>query len=291
MQPPDTAFWPKDVADSGQIPEKRDRPPIAPRKRFCFNLRRIFWRLFGESSMCGRYSLTSPVESLRRLFQFDNRPNLGVRVNIAPTQDVAAVRACEGIQDKRELVFLRWGLIPSWAKSAEMSAKMINARSETVAEKTAFRSAFRKRRCLIPADGFFEWHSEADGKQPYRVVRRDNETMAFAGLWENWREPETGEEIASCAILTTEASADIVQIHHRMPVILEPAEFASWLDPANSPPGLKELLHPLAEGKLESYPVSKAINKVANDDPELLVPIEKPGGEKQKDQGGQLDLL
>jgi putative SOS response-associated peptidase YedK len=245
----------------------------------------------GKTFMCGRYSLTSPVESLRRLFQFDNSPNLGLRVNIAPTQEVAAVRTREGTQDKREIALLRWGLIPSWAKSADMSAKMINARSETVAEKPAFRSAFRKRRCLIPADGFFEWHSEAGGKQPYRVVRRDGEPMAFAGLWENWREPGSGEEITSCAILTTEASKDIAHIHHRMPVILEPDEFSPWLDPSSDRSALQKLLHTLPEGKLKSYPVSKAINKVANDDPKLLEPIELSAGPEKGTKGDQLDLL
>lgn len=241
--------------------------------------------------MCGRYSLTSPVDALRRLFQFDNSPNVPVRVNIAPTQDVAAVRTRAGQGDRRELVFLRWGLIPSWAKSAEMSAKTINARCETVAEKPSFRAAFRRRRCLIPADGFFEWRSEAGGKQPYRVVRRDQETMAFAGLWETWQNPQDKEEISSCTILTTEASADIADIHHRMPVILEIESFSPWLDPGGDPTDVKKLLRPLPEGRLTCYPVSKAINKVANGDPQLLTPVELAGRSAPKANEGQLDLL
>ena len=179
--------------------------------------------------MCGRFLLHTPVDTLQRAFGFAERPNLRPRYNIAPTQTVPIVRQKDG--GGRELALVRWGLIPSWAKEAGIGGRLINARAETVAEKPAFRGAFRKRRALVPADGFYEWRKrEGDRpKQPLLVRRRDGQPFAFAGLWEHWRGPEG--EVETCTILTTEANAALAPIHDRMPVILDPACYDRWLDP------------------------------------------------------------
>jgi putative SOS response-associated peptidase YedK len=171
----------------------------------------------------------------------------------------------------RELALVRWGLIPAWAKEASIGGRLINARSETVAEKPAFRSAFRKRRCLVPADGFYEWRKREGGgpKQPMLVRRRDGAPFAFAGLWEHWRGPEG--EVQTCTILTTEANAVLAPIHDRMPVILDPAAYDRWLDPAR--PGAEELLRPCSDGWLEAFPVSTRVNNVRNDVAELIAPM------------------
>ncbi len=142
--------------------------------------------------MCGRYSLTTPMEAVRQLFDFPERPNLAVRVNIAPSHEVAAVRLGEGEVGARHFVSLRWGLIPSWAKEPGIGNRMINARAETLAEKPAFRAAFRRRRCLIPADSFYEWKTERGGKQPYRITLLDGAPFAFAGMWERWEGAQGG---------------------------------------------------------------------------------------------------
>ena len=246
--------------------------------------------------MCGRYSLTTPVEALRRLFDFPEQPNLAPRYNIAPTQQVAAVRlapppavdAGEGGAEAahetgRHLAMLRWGLIPSWAKDAAIGSRMINARAETLAGKPAFRAAFRKRRCLLAADGFYEWRKGAEGpKQPYRIALEDGGPFAFAGLWERWRDPREGAWVETCTIVTTDANALLRPIHHRMPVILDPADHAAWLDPATAPEAAQELLGPYAGAGLVAYPVSLRVNKVANDDPAVIVPLaDDDAGESQ----------
>jgi len=219
--------------------------------------------------MCGRYSLTTPVESLRGLFGFDERPNLAPRYNIAPTQAVAVVRPALEAGGRR-LVMLRWGLVPSWAKDSSIGSRMINARAETVAEKPAFRTAFRRRRCLVLADGFYEWKKSGDGpKQPWRITSADATAFAFAGLWEHWDSPD-GETVETCAIVTTDAAPAIGHIHPRMPVILQPGDLEGWLsgDPADA----DALLHPYG-GALEAYPVSRRINSVRNDDAALIEPV------------------
>ena len=216
--------------------------------------------------MCGRYSLTTPVEALRNLFGFRESPNLAPRYNIAPTQEVAAVRP-SGESGDRQFVTLRWGLIPSWAKDPAIGSRMINARAETVAEKPAFRSAFRRRRCLVLADGFYEW-KKGDGpaKQPWRITCADAGAFAFAGLWERW-EPPDGEAVESCTIVTTNAAPAIAHIHPRMPVILEPSALETWL--AGDPMAATALLHPYGAA-LRAYPVSRRVNNVRNDDPTLI---------------------
>ncbi len=222
--------------------------------------------------MCGRYTLTTPLEGLREVFLFEGAPNLAPRYNIAPTQEVPAVRL--GPEDGgRRLVSLRWGLIPSWAKEASIGSRMINARAESVAEKPAFRTAFRQRRCLIPADGFYEWQARPSGpKQPYHIARAAGGPFAFAGLWERWSERGGEEPVESFTIVTTEANRRLAAIHHRMPVILAPADHAAWLDPASGIDALQALLRPAPEEAFVATPVSTRVNAVRHDDPSLVEP-------------------
>ena len=220
--------------------------------------------------MCGRYSLTTPAESVRRLFDYEGRPNLEPRYNIAPTDEVPVVRlAREG--DVRELVMMRWGLIPWWAEDLKIGAKTINARAETVARKPAFRDAFRERRCLVAADGFYEWRKEGKLRRPFRITRRDREPFAFAGLWERFK-PREGPPINSFTIITTAANALLAPLHPRMPVILDAEEHRAWLTPEADPPALHALLCPAPEPELVFFEVSPRVNKVANDDPSLIEP-------------------
>ncbi len=232
--------------------------------------------------MCGRYSLTTPMEALRQLFGFAERPNLAARVNIAPSQDVAALRLGEEETGERHLVALRWGLIPSWSKEPGIGNRMINARAETIAEKPAFRAAFRRRRCLIPADGFYEWKTERGRKQPYRITLKDGAPFAFAGLWERWEGPQGSGggdgAIESCTIVTTEANERLRVIHHRMPVILAPEAYDLWLDPAAPGAQAQALLEPAPSEWFTAYRVSLKINSPANDDPALIAPLDGAAG-------------
>ncbi len=219
--------------------------------------------------MCGRYSLTSPVESVVQLFALDARPNLPPRYNIAPTQEVAVLLTEGGA---RSLRLMRWGLVPAWAKNVSFGVKMINARAETVAERPSFRSAFKRRRCLIPADGFYEWQARGKGpKQPYRITQFDGLPFAFAGLWEAWQEPD-GDELLSCTIITTEANRLLREIHPRMPVILDSADYDNWLNFDSTVPA-QSLLKPAPDDWLMAYPVSTRINNVRNDDAACIEPI------------------
>jgi len=225
--------------------------------------------------MCGRYSLTSPTEAVRRLFDFPERPNLAVRVNIAPSQEVAAVRLEEGEDGTgRHFVSLRWGLIPSWAKEPGIGNRMINARAETVAEKPSFRSAFRHRRCLVPADGFYEWRREGEIKQPYRIGMKGGAAFAFAGLWESWDGTDDDDAVETFTILTTEANRRLGPIHARMPVILAPDAYDAWLAAeSGSRDDALGLLRPFAEAPMAFYRVSTRVNSPRNDDPDCLTPI------------------
>jgi putative SOS response-associated peptidase YedK len=233
--------------------------------------------------MCGRFSLTTPTEGLRALFGFDELPNLPPRYNIAPTQDVAGVKLA-GDDGKPSFTLFRWGLIPSWAKDPSIASRLINARAETIAEKPAFRAAFRRRRCLIPADGFYEWEKRPDGgKQPWRVTLEGGVPFAFAGLWEDWLGAD-GSEVETCTIVTTDAAPGIAKIHHRMPVILDPADHDGWL--RGTPDDAAALLHPF-RGTLVSYRVSTRVNSVRNDDETLLEPAAAP----EQPENAQLDLL
>ncbi len=231
--------------------------------------------------MCGRYSLTSPTEAVRKVFDFPELPNLPPRANIAPSQEVAAVRLggggagadMEAEAGGRHFLWLRWGLIPAWAKDPAIGNRMINARAETLAGKPAFRAAFRKRRCLIVADGFYEWKSESGRKQPYRITLAGGGPFAFAGLWERWSDPQGGVAIESCTIVTTEANTLLKEIHPRMPVILAPAAFDSWLDPATPGAEAQGLLGPYPSEALTYYRVSPRLNSPATDDPALIEPL------------------
>jgi putative SOS response-associated peptidase YedK len=220
--------------------------------------------------MCGRYTLTVPVEILAEEFGVTGPlPEVPPSYNIAPTQEVAAVLADDG---ERRLEMLRWGLIPSWADDPGIGSRMINARSETVPEKPSFRRAFRERRCLILADGFYEWKRTNDGKQPYYIRMEGGRPFAFAGLWESWRGGR--EEIRSCTILTTEANDRVSNIHHRMPVILAPEDHGLWLDPdVREADPLLPLLTPYPDDVMEAYPVSRFVNRPANDGPRCVEPL------------------
>jgi len=216
--------------------------------------------------MCGRYSITTAVEALRQLFDFQEQPNLKPNYNVAPTQDVPIVRMED--DGKTHLRLLHWGLIPFWAKDKKIGYRMINARSESVAEKPSFRNAFKKRRCLVVADGFYEWRKEDSAKQPYHIVMKDREPFAFAGLWESWRNKDDGSEVESCTIITTDANPTMRQIHPRMPVILGPKDHGLWLDIEAA--GGAGLLKPCPEDWLEAYPVSTHVNKPSNNDPQCI---------------------
>ena len=228
--------------------------------------------------MCGRYSLTTAPEAMRRLFEFAGLPNLGPRYNIAPTQAAPVVRKTA---DGRRLDLLRWGLIPPWAKDRSIASRLINARAETVAEKPAFRAAFRHRRCLVPADGFYEWRTEQGRKQPFRIGLKGGGPFAFAGLWESWTAPEgRGEDadahLETFTILTTEANEKLRAIHPRMPVILPGAAYEPWLDAAATPPeAALAWLCPYPAEPMAFYRVSTRVNNVRNDDPDCIAPLER----------------
>ena len=218
--------------------------------------------------MCGRYTLRTPVDSLVERFKIDEYPSsITPSYNVAPTQEVAAVVEEE---EKRKLEMFHWGLIPSWAKDHAIGNKMINARAETVSEKPSFRSAFKKRRCLILTDGFYEWQKTESVKQPYHIKMEDGSPFAFAGLWEIWK---NGVEIRSCTIITTEANDLMNEIHHRMPVILHPEDYGMWLDPDfDEKELLTSLLQPYPSDEMEAYTVSTRVNKPSNNEPSVVEP-------------------
>jgi putative SOS response-associated peptidase YedK len=241
--------------------------------------------------MCGRFTLRTPLTVLIEQFDLDMRsdkqlPLFDPRYNIAPTQEVLVVRA-DSADGRRTADMMRWGLIPSWSTSPKGSAgpPMINARAETLSAKPMFRNAVKKRRCLIPADGFYEWQqppgSGRGKKQPFFIHRPDDGPFAFAGLWEVWKQaesspgPSLGETgsltIESCTIVTTEANATLSKLHERMPVVLAPCDYAMWLDSKmEDPAALQHLLAPCAEEELVAEPVSTHVNHVANDDPRCV---------------------
>ncbi|MBI4348912.1 MAG: SOS response-associated peptidase [Elusimicrobia bacterium] len=220
--------------------------------------------------MCGRFTVTVGIEALRKRFgfaqpEFDLRP----RYNLAPTQDAPVVTEAEG---GRRLELYRWGLIPSWAKDAKIGTQMINARSETAAEKPSFRRCFARQRCLVLADGFYEWKSVAPGlKRPMRIVLKTREPFAFAGLWDEWKGPD-GRALRTFTILTTEAPAGLRDLHERVPVILEPEREAVWLDPKAAPDRLRLALRPPLEERLEVYPVSPLVNSPKADVEDCIAP-------------------
>lgn len=220
--------------------------------------------------MCGRFSQTQSAAVIADQFQVDSVPPLSPRYNIAPTQPVSVVLYSAERQG-RQFEQLRWGLIPAWAKDPSIGARMINARAETVAEKPAFRTAFRRRRCLVLADGFYEWQQVGRKKQPFYFHLQERKPFAFAGLWEQWEDKSTGEAIASCTLLTTEPNALLQTVHDRMPVILEPENYDVWLDPSvQAPEQLQPLLDPYAAEAMIGYAVSPEVNRPSNDSPACI---------------------
>ncbi len=220
--------------------------------------------------MCGRYNLISNLPVLGERFQFDaNQLTLESAYNIAPTQNVLTVIGGES----RRAGFMRWGLIPRWAKNHSIGSRMINARAETVADKPSFRDSFRRRRCLVLADGFYEWQRTATGKRPMRVALRSGEPFAFAGIWSMWKDPEDNS-IPTCAIITTSANELLRLIHHRMPAILPRNMEGFWLDRSNQDTTeLRSVLTPDPDAAMEAYEVSTFVNSVANDGPDLIARV------------------
>ena len=221
--------------------------------------------------MCGRFCYFSPAEAVVRLFGVAGVEDQPLRYNIAPTQSAPVVRAADGA--RREWAALRWGLVPFWAKDPGIGNRMINARGETVASKPAFRAAFRRRRCLVLADGFYEWQKVPGGKQPWLIAQASGEPFAMAGLWESWSGDGREEPLETCTIITTAGNAMMRELHDRMPVILDAAGIDEWLDPAAKPERLTPLLAPAPDGVLEARAVSRRVNSPANDGPELILPV------------------
>jgi putative SOS response-associated peptidase YedK len=221
--------------------------------------------------MCGRFTRITPIPILAQQFLFpDMAPEQPPRFNVAPTQDVAAVRAPDDVAH-RQLVFLRWGLVPHWAEDPAMGNRLINARAETAAEKPAFRSAFRKHRCLILADGFYEWQAVSGKKKPFYFRMADGKPFALAGLWDHWE----GEDraIDSCTVLTTSANELVRPVHERMPVILPAADYDRWLDAAvHEPKVLQPLLCPYPADAMTAHAVSTLVNNARNDTPRCIEP-------------------
>ena len=220
--------------------------------------------------MCGRYAITSAPEAIRQLFGYDEQPNFPPRYNVAPTQPVPIVRMMEG---KRRFALVRWGFIPSWVKDPRTFSLLINARGESLSDKPAFRAAMRYRRCLFPADGFYDWRRAGERATPYYVRLKGGGPMALAGLWENWMGPH-GEEMETAVIVTTRANRLLAPIHPRMPVIVPPEAFDLWLDSARvDATAAAALIAPAPEDMLEMHEVSPAVNSAANDTPDLIAPM------------------
>jgi putative SOS response-associated peptidase YedK len=222
--------------------------------------------------MCGRFVQYSHPDVYASTFDLDSLCAAEPRYNVAPTQPVLAIR--RGDNGKRELVLLRWGLVPAWSKGPDNRYSMINARAESVSSKPAYRNAFRHRRCLIPAEGFYEWKAESGGKTPFLIRRKDGAPFAMAGLWERWR-GEDGADLESCTIIVTDANALVRGIHDRMPVILPPEDFQAWLDPeTRDTDRLSGLLRPTDPDPWILHPVSRRVNSPRNDGPDLLKSVE-----------------
>jgi putative SOS response-associated peptidase YedK len=212
--------------------------------------------------MCGRFTLRTPAGHVAEAFGVLPFADLQPRYNIAPSQPVPVARLAQN--DGRELAFLKWGLVPSWADDPAIGYKMINARGDTVATKPSFRKAFKVRRCLVVADGFYEWQKTDGNKQPHYIRLKDDRPFAFAGLWEHWG--RDGQEIDSCTIITTDANELMAPIHNRMPVIVAPSDYDLWLDPAiQEVERLQPLLRPYPPGEMTAYPVSTVVNNPRNE--------------------------
>lgn len=250
--------------------------------------------------MCGRYAITLPPEAMQRLFAYRERPNFPPRYNIAPTQPVPVVRRHDG---QRQFMLMRWGFVPGWVKDLKDFPLVINIRGESAAEKPSFRAALTRRRCLMPADGFYEWHRTGEGRhsesRAYLFRRPDRGLFAFAALWETWHSQD-GSEIDTVALVNGPANGLMSAVHHRCPVILDPKDYDDWLDPAADARDVAPLLQPPPDDLLEMVRIGPAVNKVANDGPEVQEPFDpasaspqpaKPAPKKQpaaKDAQGSL---
>jgi putative SOS response-associated peptidase YedK len=220
--------------------------------------------------MCGRYAITSAPEAIRALFGFAEQPSFPPRYNVAPTQPIPVVRLAEG---RHSFALVRWGFIPSWVKDPRTVSLLINARGETVLDKPAFRNAMRRRRCLVPADGFYEWKADGGRKRPYFIRPMAGGPIAFAGLWEYWMGPN-GEEVETACIVTTAANRTLRHLHDRMPVVIAPEAFDLWLDCGHvDAETAAALIVPAPETLLEAYEVSTAVNRAADDRRELIAPL------------------
>lgn len=224
--------------------------------------------------MCGRFPLHVSDEELQQAFQVSGDVEVPTRYNIPPGQDVPVVRAGNGNSSDRELASFQWGLVPFWADDPDIGSNLINARAETVQEKPSFRDAYRKRRCIVPASGFYEWKSENGSKQPYFIKPENRSLFGFAGLWEHWTDEEEEQEIHSCTILTTSPNRLMKPIHNRMPVILPLSRYDPWLDPDEDPDHLSSFLTPCQSSELEAYPVPQEVNNPEYDEPSCIEPIE-----------------
>jgi putative SOS response-associated peptidase YedK len=231
--------------------------------------------------MCGRFSQERSTSELAEIFGAEDRVELpGGRFNVAPTDDAAVIVQRD---DKKVVTAFRWGLIPHWSESRATGNRMFNARSETIDRNPAFRYAFGKRRCLVPVDAFYEWQREGKVRNPFAIVRPDGEPFALAGLWAGWKDPETDEVVRSFTILTTGPNGMMKPVHDRMPVLIPESEWDMWLDPTLTKPSdlreLRGLLEPAADDELRMYRVSRRVNDVRNDGPDLVEPLaEDPGG-------------
>lgn len=240
--------------------------------------------------MCGRFNITTPPEALRSLFDYVEQPNFPARYNIAPTQPVPIVHLMNG---KRHFRLVRWGFVPGWSKEMPKTV-LINARAETIEEKPSFRGAFRHRRCLIPASGFYEWQTRGGAKQPFHIHKANGEPFAMAGIWEDWLTPD-GSELDSCAIVTTAANDTLKPIHHRMPVILPESDWDDWLGAGEAKlRDVAALMRPASDDLLVAEPVSSRLNKAGEEGASLLDPVDldaespktasKPTKKSDKDQ-------
>lgn len=221
--------------------------------------------------MCGRYTLTKVPEERVVVYPETEKIALIPRFNVAPTQLMPIIP----MSDPTHIHFYRWGLIPHWAKEAKVAYKMINARSETLLEKPAFKTPFRQARCLVPADGFYEWKQSLGGKQPYRITLQDESLFYFAGLYDVWRSPE-GKNIWTYTVITTEPNELMLDIHDRMPAILDTAAAERWLSAQESAEDLREVLQPFPSAQMKAYPVSPEVGSVRNESERLIRPYEPP---------------
>ncbi len=215
--------------------------------------------------MCGRFAFYSPGEATASLFGVAGGFPVDARYNIAPTQDIAAIRLDE--DRRREIVLLRWGLVPFWAKDVTIGNRMINARAETVAEKPAYRAAYLHRRCIVPADGFYEWRTTGDGKTPYYITQASGQPFAVAGLWELWQDKRSGNRLESATLITTAANEFMTSLHHRMPVVLAPGDTDAWLAGDDAVTDLVQRMP-----RLRAWPVSRRVNNARNEGPDLVEP-------------------